>query len=268
MGLDGKDDAEIAQLEDQMVAKLREIGGFSGNVSLQRALGWEESLYWPVRNRLYDRGLVTLGRGRGGSVTLVERASAKPVPEATTQVTPAPLPSEATLYEPIASVLRRDWIKDYRLRQSLVEITAAQGRRQTGGTWTRPDLVVAGLRIFPHLPGKYFDLFTFEVKPYWNIDVTAVYEALAHRRAATQSLVWLHVPADKETAFSDAVEAVASEAKRFGIGLVVAKEPASYETWDVRVEAIRSEPDPEALNDFIAVQLSPSAKEEIVAWVR
>jgi hypothetical protein len=268
MGLDGKDDAEIARLEDLMVTKLREFGGFSGNMSLQRELQWDESLYWPVRNRLYDRGLVTLGRGRGGSVTLVERATTKPVGEAAQPPTPTPLAAESALYEPIAAVLRRDWIKDYRLRQSLVEITAAQGRRHTGGTWTRPDLVVAGLRIFPHLPGKYFDLFTFEVKPYWAIDVTAVYEALAHRRAATQSYVWFHVPTDKAAELTNLVEAVVSEAKRFGIGLVVATDPGSYETWDFRVEATRAEPDPEVLNDFISVQLSPSAKDEIVAWVR
>jgi hypothetical protein len=268
MGLEGKDDAEIAKLEEQMIGKLRELGGFSGNVSLRRELDWDESLYWPVRNRLYDRGLVTLGRGKGGSVTLVEGAVAQPPSQATPSATTPPAATESTLYEPIATVLRKDWIKDYRLRQSLVEITAVQGRRHTGGTWTRPDLVVVGLRIFPHLPGKYFDLFTFEVKTSSAIDVTAVYEALAHRRAATHSYVWLHVPADRVAGLADVVEAVASEAKRFGIGVVVATDPNTYETWDVRVEAIRSEPDPEALNDFIAVQLSPSAKEEIVAWVR
>jgi len=268
MGLEGLDDAAIATLEERMLSSLRESGGSAGNVSLRRTLGWEEALYWPLRNRLYDRGLVTLGRGKGGSVTLVDRPTPAPEGGAQTSSAASATPTEASLYEPIATVLRRDWIKDYRLRQALVEVTALQGRRSTGGIWTRPDLIVAGLRVFPHLPGKFFDLFTFEVKPHWAIDVTAVYEALAHRRAATHSYVWLHVPSDKAKSLEESVEAVASEAKRFGIGLVVASDPEDYDSWDVQVEATRTETDPEALNDFIALQLSPAAKEEIVAWVR
>jgi hypothetical protein len=269
MALEGKDDAEIAALEDQLLAKLRSMGGFSGNVSLQRALKWDDPLYWAVRNRVYDRGLVTLGRGRGGSVTLVEKAQAiLSTPADQPQSSPTPPSSELELYNPIADVLRRDWVKDYRLRQSLVEVTALQGRRATGGTWTRPDLVVVGLRIFPHLPGKYFDLFSFEVKPTWGVSVTAVYEALAHRRAATHAFVWFHIPDDRAEEFREALEAIASEAKRFGVGVIVASKPSDYESWDVIVEASRMEPDPESLNDFIAVQLSAAAKDEIVAWVR
>src|ERR1035441_4896420 len=87
------------------------------------------------------------------------------------------------------------------IRSLVVEVTARQGRRETGGTWTRPDIVAAALRVFPHVPGKFFDLITFEVKPFDGIDVTAVFEALSHRRAATQAYVWLHVPARGETDF-------------------------------------------------------------------
>jgi hypothetical protein len=269
MTLDGKSDAKIASLEEQLIAKLRELGGFSGNVRLHRSLGWDEPLYWAVRNRIYDRGLLTLGRGRGGSVTLVEKAAAS-----STDVLPIVPANETTqstenaLYSPIAEVLRTHWVKDYRLRQSLVEITALQGRRATGGTWTRPDVVVIGVRIFPHLPGKYFDLFSFEVKPSWAVNVTAIYEALAHRRAATHAFAWFHVPEARASELADALDAIASEAKRFGVGVIVAARPDDYESWDVVVEATRVEPDPEGMNDFISVQLSAAAKDEIVAWVR
>jgi len=269
MSLDGKSDTEIASLEEQLLLKLREFGGFSGNVKLQRALGWDEPQYWAVRNRIYDRGLLVLGRGRGGSVTLVEKAAALPVNEQEVeQPVDTAQETEISLYAPIAEVLRQNWVKDYRLRQSWVEITALQGRRQTGGTWTRPDLIVAGVRIFPHLPNKYFDLFSFEVKPSWAVSVTAVYEALAHRRAATHAYVWFHVPDEKATILSETVDVIASEAKRFGIGVIIAAKAEDYESWDVLVEATRVEPDPEGMNDFISVQLSAAAKDEIVAWVR
>jgi len=58
------------------------------------------------------------------------------------------------------------------------------------------------------------------------------------------------------------------KAKRFGVDVIVASKPDDYESWDVVVEATRIEPDPEGMNDFISVQLSASAKDEIVAWVR
>ena len=103
--------------------------------------------------------------------------------------------SESDLYDPVADVLRKQWARDLRFRSHVVEVTARQGRRDTGGTWTRPDIVTAALRVFPHVPGKFFDLITFELKPFDGIDVTAVFEALSHRRAATQAYVWLHVPA-------------------------------------------------------------------------
>ena len=63
------------------------------------------------------------------------------------------------------------------------------------------------------MPGKYFDLFSFEVKPNWSVNVTAVYEALAHRRAATHAYVWFHIPEEEAEEFSEALDAIASEGK-------------------------------------------------------
>ena len=53
-----------------------------------------------------------------------------------------------------------------------------------------------------------------------------------------------------------------------GIGVIVASDPSNYETWDQRCDPIRVEPDPELLNEFIALQVSDGAKEELAAWVR
>jgi len=50
-------------------------GWARGNVTLQRELGWSEDSYWPIRDRLVDAGLLELGRGRGGSVSLVIQAA-------------------------------------------------------------------------------------------------------------------------------------------------------------------------------------------------
>ncbi len=49
---------------------LRRRGGHSGNQSLREELAWDEEQYAAVRSYLRDTGVVTIGRGRGGSVSL------------------------------------------------------------------------------------------------------------------------------------------------------------------------------------------------------
>ncbi len=137
--------------QEQLIAGLREVGGYSGNIALQRQLEWDDDKYWKTRDSLVDAGRLRLGRGRGGTVQLVEAAAAVPaVPAASPpgSIAIPAAPSEEDLYGPVSTVLRGDWAKDNRYRQLLVEITANQGRRATGGTWTRPDIVVAALRVF------------------------------------------------------------------------------------------------------------------------
>ena len=266
---------DVSEKQERLIAKIKEKGGHAGNVTLQRELGWAEDSYWPIRDRLVDAGLLELGRGRGGSVSLVTQAA--PVQSDASEPAIAPLPvtspqrlSETELYDPLAEVLKRQWAKDLRFRSVVVEVTARQGRRETGGTWTRPDIVAVALRVFPHVPGKFFDLITFEVKPYDGIDVTAVFEALSHRRAATQAYVWLHVPAGEETNVElfALLKRIEEESSRHGVGMIVGADPADYSSWDLRLRAARYEPDPESLNEFIAQQLSVSARDELAQWFR
>jgi hypothetical protein len=268
----GSGPGDIAEREAQLIEKIRLKGGHAGNVTLQRELGWNDDQYWPIRDRLVDSGKLELGRGKGGSVSLVAPTE---VPGIATSPTTSPTTTdlniaEGDLYQPIAKVLRNEWARDMRFRSHVVEVTARQGRRETGGTWTRPDIVVAALRVFPHVPGKFFDLITFEVKPLDGIDVTAVFEALSHRRAATQAYVWLHVPAGAES--KDEVgfilPRINEEARRHGIGLIVGSEPAEYSSWDVQLRAARFEPDPEFQNEFIAQQLSSLSRDELAQWFR
>jgi len=168
----------------------------------------------------------------------------------------------------MAKVLRERWVKDNRFRESLVEITAKQGKKDTGGKWSRPDITVVGMTTYVYVPGKHFDVATFEVKSADWIDVTAVYEALAHRRAATRAYVIVHAPEQKSVAVETALDLVCEEAKRHGVGVIVVENLEDYGTWDERVEALRIEPAPERLNDFIAIQLSDGAKQEVVQWFK
>jgi hypothetical protein len=256
--------------EDQLLAKITEKGGHAGNVSLQRALDWTPDLYWPIRNRLVDAGKIELARGKGGSVSLVLQPDSTEADEETDEIDKAQ-PSnilENELYKPVEKVLREEWAPDRRFSNCIVEVTARQGRRDTNGTWTRPDIVVAALRVFPHVLGKFFDLITFELKPLNGIDVTGVFEALSHRSAATQAYLWIHVPNGYESddKLQRKMKRIIEEVQRHGIGLIVCSNPEDYDTWDIKHEASRVEPDPESLNEFIAQQLSDKAKDELALW--
>jgi len=275
MALEGFSQEQLDLSEQEMLAKIPDGGRPIGNTNLRSQLNWDESMYWAIRDRLLDRGVVELGKGKGGSV---KRTLVSPVPptdvassegvSAVEEATITARISEDALYEPIAAVLRGQWVKDKRYDQSIVEITARQGARVTGGRWTRPDVVMASLTTYPYVPGKKFDVTTFEVKRHDAADVTVVYEALSHLRCASRAYVVIDLPEEYAESEEDVLEVIQGEAKRHGVGVIVAGDPMKYETWEERVEAVRSEPEPEKLNDFLAKQVSTAFKEMIARWFR
>ena len=57
------------------LARLAETGGQAGNTSLRELLGWEQDRYETVKNHLISTGEIITGRGRGGSVRLVNSST-------------------------------------------------------------------------------------------------------------------------------------------------------------------------------------------------
>lgn len=113
------------------------------------------------------------------------------------------------------------------------------------------------------------DIISFEIKPFEGLNVTAVYEALAHRRAATRSYVLVYIPEDHIEAFENPILVdIADEANKHEIGLIVATDPNDFDTWDIREDAGRVEPDPARMNAFIRNQLGEATRDQIVRWFR
>jgi hypothetical protein len=169
------------------------------------ALNWDEEKYWRVRDRLFDEGKLVLGRGRGGSVARVVAVPVPPIQSASASRaildatgSPMPVNTESDLYEPLLATLQAQWSRFRRLDNFLAAITANQGRRQTNGTWTRPDITGISVRRYAHVQGVHFDLWTFEIKPSWQVNVTGVFEAAAHSKFATRPFVMFNVPEDEE----------------------------------------------------------------------
>ena len=254
MSLERSSEKEVERYEQILLNKVPIDGSSVGNVTLSSELGWENSLYWSIRNRLIDNGVLEKGRGRGGSVRRTDAYTELPMEVSSdpsedsegTVLTKSKNEriTENELYEPMESVIRDWWAKDAGFDAYFVETIAQQGRRETGGKWSRPDILVAAMTTYPWVPGKYLDVITFEVKPLDFIDITAVYEAVAHYRSAHRAYVLLHVPDSMANALEDTLSDLSEEAKRQGIGVIVAADPADWNTWDERIEPVRHEPEP------------------------
>lgn len=270
MPLTGKSADEIEQLKVQLFEAVPQNGTSIGNKSLREHLDWESNFYLEVRRRLIDDGKLVLGKGQGGSVRRL-LAEAPRISGDAPDVAGAEeekFATEQSLYVPMLEVIRNRWIKEQSFNNVIVEDTSKGGRR-ADGIWSRPDITVVASTTYTYVPNKHFDVVTFEVKHYKGIDVTAVYEALAHRRSSTRSYVLVYVPDDKLPFFeSPTLTGIADEATKHGVGFIVAGDPQDYDTWDIREEASNEIPDPSRLNKFIRDQLSEGTRDEIVRWFR
>jgi hypothetical protein len=250
---------------------------------MQRELKWDETRYWDVHRQLYEEGLIEKGRGYGGMVILAAPSPdaagvrvdgsqnaklAKPQAAIASDVAKALVEEytgELKLYAPVKNQLEAHWAKRRQLDDCHCEITALQGRRETGGSWSRPDLALIAFRKYEFLPERVFELFSFEVKPASDISIKGVMEALAHREAATRSFVIYHTAGQDFATFPEA-ERIEELAARHGVGVYAAKDVSDFNQWAEVVSAIRATPDPEAVDTFIRRTLSEEAKTKLRKW--
>lgn len=262
---------------EKFLEKLRELNGSAGNKALRESLDWtlDEDRYWAAHGRAVDRGLVLKGRGRGGSVSLPSVSEAKdsdvenidraePAHPSTVRI------SERDLYEPCLKVIRDSWAKLSNYDEHAAAITATKGSAQTGGKWTRPDISLVGIRAFPYLPGRYFEIVTFEIKPPDDVTVEGVFEALSHQQFATRSYVVFHIPDENEALnFADnhpAASRILETARRHGVGVMIAQQIDSWEGWEEIYAAETVSPHPEQANRFIATCFPDEIKDKIIKW--
>jgi hypothetical protein len=265
-----RDEKEREALQEKLMDQVPEDGSLVGNTAVIRELGWDPDQYWEIRGDLIEDGQLSRGRGRGGSVRRIIEPQEPDPEEAAAEIdTPEALYArEKELYEPMREVIAGGWAKDRKDEPIAVEIVGLQGRRATGGKWTRPDIVSVNVKTWVHIPGRHLEVVTFEVKPSDQVNVSAVYEALAHLRSATHAYVLIHIPDEQLPEVTDALDEVCQVARQHGVGVIVAGAPDDYATWEEREEAQRHEPDPGRLDQFIGTQLSPDVNEEVSKAVR
>jgi hypothetical protein len=129
--------------EKALWQKLPADGTYVGIWKTRRELGWDDDRIWNACEGLSRRGLAKTGPGYGGTVRRIVTTTEAPL------VAPSEeeVRKEQDLYAPAERVIREQWARTMRLDQFVVQVTARQGRRDTGGTWSRPDIVVVAVSV-------------------------------------------------------------------------------------------------------------------------
>lgn len=242
--------------------------------------------FWKTRNYWIEQGKLRTGRGKGGSVArefpepkVVEGSAIATVsigghatavvtepevkgeepaePEVPVEGAPAEpqKAKEKDLYEPCAKTIKENFAPSelpVEPSKFVVGITALQGKRDTGGKWTRPDITVVSVRRFK-FTGPFTEVFTFEVKKAGDVDIDGVHEALAHSAQATKVFYLGQVPDAELSEFlsSPLFARIQEECIRFGVGFVTFSDPSDYATWSVQVPAMKHSPHPERMEKFL-----------------
>ncbi|MFC8934963.1 hypothetical protein ACFT1A_23005 [Rhodococcus sp. NPDC057135] len=256
-------------LDEALLLELLSSNGDTlGNGKLRQKASFGKERYRTAANSLVDKNLVRKAGGRGGSVVRESSTKDSDDDESVTTLTVPFRVRELNLYAPMVDVLREFPLRKSGVAPLTVDDVANQGKRSTGGTWSRSDLVTVSVRRFDYVPGIFLEATTVEVKPFDQVNVTAVYEALAHRRASTHAVVAFHIPAYLTEALKRPLREVRTVASSHGIGVVTFADPGDSTTWRAREEAERVEPDPVRLNKLIEKQLSAGSRERIANELR
>lgn len=126
-----------------------------------------------------------------------------------------------------------------------VEITARKDSKIVG-RWTRPDIVAYSKKSFAYVPDFEFDIITYEVKRPQDLNVLALFEALAHRSAATKSYVVCEEPQ------RDAhLERIFEEAHNHGIGIIFIEPEVVEPRIAIKLEAVRRPLNKAKASDFL-----------------
>ena len=258
------DDPEISALKDQLLS-LISSRGLLENEDLIQVLGWDVESYWYIGNMLTKAGVLRADGNKGERLQQILRATSEAESEDQSAIAHR---SEKSLHAPIVETLRSHWVAEHEIRDYVIDVTSSQGGRSTGGKWTRPDIALASSKEYKFVPGRFVELRTFEVKTYVGLDVTAVYEALSHRRAAHVAHVLVHVPECERNALKPILQRVIGDAEEYGVGVTTLADPRDYKTWRVEVDARKTVPDPADVNAFIRVQTGDEFQDTILSWCR
>lgn len=253
---------EFKQKIETLLAHIPTDGNPIGNITLQKKSGLNGDEYWLPRNQLIENGVIGKAKGKGGSVYLLS-------PKTISASTPISKKKhlESKLYPDFEKWLTDFWVKDANVTTFFVERTASQGKKRTGGKWTRPDFAVVAINTYRYLPGKFLEVISFELKRNIQDALTGVFECAAHSAYAHRSYLAIHIPDDSELKSEEYVR-IERECERFGLGLIVFSVPGDGGTYEIAFNAEHRTPDPGEVDKFIASQFKVKTQELILKQIK
>jgi len=224
------------------------VDGISiGGAALRSAVSVDNDSYRLSLHELQDKGLVSVGPGRGGSIRRSTIVEASPAVVSTGGAT-----LERDLYQPFIEWLQSSWpaTSGESLQEAMITATP-KGYKRDSGIWTRPDVTelrVDRYELLPQGQRIQLELGSYEIKPKGVTRVEWVFEAAAHARWAHRSSLVLETP---DMAWK-ADERIIGEVRRFNLGLYYMT-LAQGRRYDIRIilEPGLQTPEPADLRDTI-----------------
>lgn len=257
---------------ERLLNALPPDGSLRTNRQVREALGLTEDRYWRARDELYDEGRIVKARGYGGRIARSvatghingQQQNNTDNNSAQTDIKKAAdeILEEYKLYEPFSKAIQSR-ARDEGDNETIVEITARQGRRQTGGEWSRPDVCQVSVRRLRYLGQKVVEVTTYEIKTA-DCDVSAVYEALSHSRRAHRSYLAIYCPRN-HVPQTERFDRIKVECARSGVGLIRFTSPDDLATFQTVIEPRANWVDLSEVDEFISTQIE--GRERIRDWV-
>jgi hypothetical protein len=254
---------EITKYGEKLISLLPSDGTSKGNMTLieefrkllKKEFSYDISTddYWNVRNYLINKGELVKARGKGGSVRLQN-----PIKE---KVVISKIKKEADLYKPFIDYVQNLWVKDNEINNYIVQNTANQGKKYTGGKWTRPDITLITVKTYTFTPGRHLEVITFEIKNEGQYDVASVFETASHSVFAHKSYLSIACPNGEPD--DEIFERIEDLCKEFGIGLLIFTDVEDESSYEELIEPKRKNPDPSKIDEFLQSQLNSDNQNRI-----
>lgn len=251
--------AKLSRVAKKLLNLVPPDGTFIGNKKLQRRSKLGKG-YWKFQRELVSKGVLTRGKGRGGSVARLEAESEVGLAGKKAK---SAVEKESELYDPLKNWLVGEWGEDVEggdFFEVLVTGTPKKKGRKSG-KWSRPDVTLVQVNSYDYLPQPVLDVTTFEVKKFPDAeDMRSVYETASHSRRTHFSYLVAEVP----SADYEFPERFVSELERFHLGLIFMwKNKGKWEFEEQEWETERLNPEPEELNRLLKefFQACPRLKE-------